>query len=114
MNVPEADADFTPDVFGGTYLNMELEISRDGDRPNFDKVTKRLRDKDRLPIKRAQNNLILDTRMYKVEYNYEHKDLRASNTIAYNMFAQVGREGNRHVLFQEISDHRYDGTEVKE
>ena len=30
------------------------------------------------------------------------------------MFAQVNREVNRHVLFQEIVDHRYDGTEVKE
>ena len=42
-SVPEADDDFTPDVFDDTYLNMELAIPRDGDGPEFAKVTKRLR-----------------------------------------------------------------------
>ena len=58
--MPEADADFTPDFFEDTYLNMELAIPRDGDRPDFDKVTKSLRDKEGLPIGRSQNNSILD------------------------------------------------------
>ena len=30
------------------------------------------------------------------------------------MFYQVDGEGNQHVLFQDIVDHRYDGIEVKE
>ena len=30
------------------------------------------------------------------------------------MFAQVTGEGNQHVLLQDIVDHRYNGTEVKE
>ena len=30
------------------------------------------------------------------------------------MFAQVDEEGNRHGLFQEIVDHRYDDTKVKD
>jgi hypothetical protein len=34
--------------------------------------------------------------------------------FAENMFAQVDDEGNRHVLFEEIIDHRTDGTEVKQ
>ena len=72
-NVPEADTNFKPNVFDDTYLNMELVIPRDGDGPNFSKVTNRLRDKDRLPICRAHNNSILDTIMYEVEYKYGHK-----------------------------------------
>ena len=52
MNVTEADADLMLDVFDDTYLNMELEIPRYGDRPDFAKVTKLLRDKDRLPMGR--------------------------------------------------------------
>ena len=52
MNVPEADANFTTDVFDNTYLNMDLSIPRYGDRPDFAKVTKILRDKDRLPMGR--------------------------------------------------------------
>ncbi len=113
-NVPEADDTFTPDVFGDTYLNMELAIPRGGDDgPEFAKVTKRLRDKDGLPIGTANDNPVLDTRMYEVEYPDGHKALLAANAIAENMFAQVDQEGNRHVLFEAITDHRTDGTEVK-
>ena len=28
-DIPEADANFTPDVFDDTYLNMEIALSRD-------------------------------------------------------------------------------------
>jgi hypothetical protein len=78
------------------------------------RVTKRLKDKDRLPIGRANNNPTLDTRMYEVEYPNGHKASLTVNAIAENMFAQVDDEGNRHVLFEEIIDHRTDGTEVKQ
>ena len=92
---------------------MELMIPINGYGLDFDKVTKCLRYKDGLPIGRAHNNPILNKRMYKVEYKDRKKYSLASNAIADNMFAQVDREGNRHVLFQEIVDHRYDGSEVK-
>ena len=68
----EADADFTPDVFDDKYLNMDLEIPRDGDGPNFDKYTKSLIDKDGLQISRVHNNPILDTSMYEAEYKDGH------------------------------------------
>jgi hypothetical protein len=67
-----------------------------------------------LPIGRANNNPILDTRMYKVEYPDGHKASLAANTIAENMFALVDDEGNRHIFFEEITDHRTDGTEVRQ
>jgi hypothetical protein len=38
----------------------------------------------------------------------------SANNIAQNLFAQVDEEGNRHVLFDEIIDHRTDGSEVKQ
>ena len=40
--------------------------------------------------------------------------MMAANAIAENMFDCVNGEGNRHVLFQDIFNHRYDDTEVKE
>jgi hypothetical protein len=112
--ISEADKDFTPDVFDDTYLKMELDIPRDSNGPGFARVTKRLKDKDGLPIGRANNNPILDTRMYKVEYPNGHKASLAANAIAENMFAQADHEDNRHVLFEEIIDHQTDGTEVKQ
>jgi hypothetical protein len=113
-NVPEADDDFTPDACDDTYLHMELATPRDGDGPDFAKVTRRLRDKDGLPIGKANNNPILDTRMHEVECSDGHKASLAANAITENMFAPVDSEGNRHVPFQEIVDHRTDGSEGKQ
>ena len=93
---------------------MELAIPRDGDGPDFAKVTKGLREKDGLPIGRSHNNPILDTIMYEVDYRYGYKYSLAANEIAENMFDQVDGEVNLHVLLQEIVDHNYDSTEVKE
>ena len=111
--MPEANANFTPDVFDDTYLNLELVIPRYGDGPDFAKLTNCLRGKDGLPIGRSHNNPILDTRIYEVEYKDGHKSLLASNAILENMFSWVDREGNRYALFQEIVDHKYNSTEVK-
>ena len=111
----EADNEFTPEVFDDTYLNMELALpSGDGTQPAFARVTKRLRDANGLPIGTAHDNPILDSRMYEVEYQDGHKSAMAANAIAQNLFAQVDAEGNRHVLFDEIIDHRTDGKEVKQ
>ena len=113
-NIPEADDTFTPDTYDDTYVNMELALQRDGDGPEFAKVTKRLKDKDGLPIGTANDNPILDTRLYEVEYQDGYKASLAANAIAENMFAQVDEEGNRQALLDEIADHRTDGSEVKQ
>ena len=111
-NVQEADKDFTPDTYDDTYLNMELALPRDGAEVQFGRVVKRLRDKDGLPIGTANDNPILDTRMYEVEFQDGHRASLAANAIAENLFAQIDDEGNRHVLFSEIVDHRTNGKQV--
>ena len=111
-NIPEAD-DHTPEVLEDTYMNMELALPRDGEGPEYAKVTKRPRDAKGIPIRTAHNNPLLDTCIYEIEYVDGHKASLAANNIAINMFAQVDAKGNRHVLFDEIVDHRTDGTEVK-
>ena len=104
--MPEADADFAPDVFDDTYFNIELKISRDGDRTDFFKVKKRLMYKEGMPIGRAHNNPILDTIMYELEYKGGNKASLVENVVSENMFSQVYGEVNRHVLFQDVVDHR--------
>ena len=52
--------------------------------------------------------------MYGVFYKDGHKASLADNAIADNIIAQVDREENQHVIFQDIFYHRYDSTEVKE
>ena len=107
-----ADDEFTPDMYDDTYLNMELALPRSGGEVEFGRVTKRLRDKDGLPIGTAHDNPILDTRMYEVEFSDGHRASLAANAIAENLFSQVDPEGNRHVLFSEIIDHRTNGKEL--
>jgi len=111
-DLKEADDVYTPDAYDG-FTNMELAFDRGDDGPSYAKVTKRLRDAEGKPIGTAHSNPILDSRMYEVEYLDGYTTSIAANAIAENMFAQVDAEGNRHVLFDEIIDHRCDGTEVK-
>ena len=92
---------------------MELELPRNGDQPEFARFTKRLKDANGLPIGTANQNPILDSRMYEVEYQDGHKASMTAESIAQNLFAQVNEEGHRHVLFDEIVDHRTDGKDMK-
>ena len=63
-----------------------MVLPRDGDRPDFAKVTKHLREKDGLPIARVHNSPIPDTIMYEVEYKDGHKASLAANAISENTF----------------------------
>ena len=80
-DLPEANDSFTPDLYG-CYLQMELAFNRGDDIPSFAKVTKRLRNAQGLPIGTANDNPILDTCMYEVEYLDEFTTIMAANSIA--------------------------------
>ena len=81
-DIPEADDTFDPESFDDNYLNMELDLDRKGEGTEFVRVTKRLKDKDRRTIGTASNNPILDSLMYKVEYEDGHKVDMAAKAIA--------------------------------
>ena len=93
---------------------MELALDRHTEGPEFARVTKRLKYKEGRPIGIASDNPILDTRMYEVEYADGYKAAMTENNIASNLFAQVDQNGNHFVLFDEIIDHRKDGSEIKQ
>ena len=113
-DVPEADDEFTPDMYDNAYLRMELAMPRDGDVPEFARVNKCLKDTNGFPIGTANRNPVLDTQMYDVQYQYGYKASLTANTTAQNLFAQADEGGDRHVLFNEIIDHSSDGNEVKQ
>ena len=110
--IPEADYIFDPEEFDN-YFNMELALDRNDDGPEFSRVNKRLKDKDGIPIIIADENPILDTRMYKVEYYDGYKTAMTANTIASNLFSQVDQDGHRFVLFNAIIDSRTKSTQIK-
>ena len=86
--LPEADDLFTPDAYDDTYMNMELALPRASGEAEFGRVVKRMRDKDGLPIGTANDNPLVDSRVYKVEFLDGHKSAVA-NIIVENLFAQL-------------------------
>ena len=103
------DQEPTPDTVGDTYLSAELAIPRHGyEYPQYAKVIKRRKDQEGNPVGIANNNPILDTREYVVEFMDGHEETMAANLIAEHLFSQVDDDGNRQVLLDEIIDHRVD------
>ena len=108
-NICDADDDFTPDTVGDEYIDKEIKIelgaSGRGD-PQYGKVTTRLRDAEGRPIGTANSNPMLDTRKYEVEFRDGKSEALTANLIAQHIYSQIDEEGARHVLLEEIKDHR--------
>ena len=111
--VPEADDVFDPDCYDN-YLQMEVAIDKGGEHPEIARVTKRLKDHRGNPIGTANDNPILDTRMYEVEYADGHKQALSANVIAENMLATVDEEGHRHLILDHIIDFRKNGDALSQ
>ena len=113
MDIPHADdLSQAVDVEEDHYIHMEMPMHRTDDGPTMAKVTKRLRDADGIPIGTANDNPILDSRLYEIEHMDGLISHVTANTIAENLFSQVDDEGNRHVLIDSIIDSRTDGNEI--
>lgn len=113
--IPEEDESFTPDTFDDTYLNMKIALPRGGGDPKdvqFAKVTKRLRDVEGRPIGMANDNPLLDTQEYEVEFSDGHVESMSASSIAQHLFSQVDEEGHQHILLDDIIDFQKDGTVV--
>ena len=92
---------------------MELDLPTRGEpEPQLALVTKRIRDANGLPIGKVSDNPILDTRMYKVKYVDNEIFALSANLILEKKIAQINEEVNRHVLIDEIADHRFDEVTV--
>ena len=87
-------------------------MHRGGYKPEFARVKKRLKDANRRPICVANDNPILDSRMYEVEYRDESIAAMASNVIVKNLFAQVDQEGKIFVLIKSIINTRTYSTKT--
>lgn len=69
--ITDQDEIFTPDVFGDTYLNMEIALPHGGgnsDDTQFDRVAKSLQDAGGHPIVTANKNPLLDMHNYELEF----------------------------------------------
>ncbi len=113
--ISEADDTFTPEVFDDTYLQKEIAIARGAgteEGVEYGKVTKRLRDAEGPPIGTAHNNPMLDTQEYEIEFRDGHNESLSANLTAHHLYSQIDDKGNRHVLLDNIIDHRRNDSAI--
>jgi hypothetical protein len=104
--------DFTDDTYG-QYVGAELITVHQGEYHHA-VVNKRLRDPNGDPIGRRHINPKLDTRLYEVQMQDGAIIEYAANTIAENLYSQIDEQGNKHLIFKAIIDHRRDNSTVLE
>ena len=66
-DVKDDDDQFTPYSYDN-YIKMKLALDWGGEQTKYARVKNRLKDNQVQPIGIALENLIIDTRMYEVEY----------------------------------------------
>ena len=95
--------------FGTTdpYLDMELALRPSEEEPaHYARVKRRSVDDEGRPLGIPSNNPLTDARKYDVEFLDGRIQTMTANVIAENLIAQVDDEGHRHLLLDEIIDHR--------
>ena len=90
-----------------SYIGIEVGIPRGPDHElQYAWVKRRAVDEEEKPIGTPNNNPILDLRQYEVEFMDGEVETMTANLIAENILAQVDDEGHRHLMLDEIEDHR--------
>ena len=107
--VPDID-DATPE-YQDQYVGAEVTLPFQGTYRSG-KVKKRSRTEAGELFGKANENPILDTRSYDVEFPDGTVTSYTANIIAQNMLAQCDVDGNQFRLMEAICGHKTDGTET--
>ena len=103
-------SDYDPEGYNG-YISAQVLLPK-GDEFRVGTVVRRRNDDNGNPIGRSNENPILDTREYEVEFGDGDVLEYSANVIAENLYSQVDAEGQRYVLLDSIIDHRKDASAV--
>ena len=86
-------------------MNTEISISKGGSLARG-RVKSRKRDADGNLTGRANDDPVLDTRVYNVEFDDSDVTKLTANMIAQAMYSQCDHEGNQYMLLKGLIDHR--------
>jgi hypothetical protein len=103
---PEA-IDFTPESYY-QYLTAQVLMPHGGELQKAT-VTKRKLDKHGMPVGLRNNNPLLDTRTYEVQFRDGLTEKVTANLIAESILSQADEKGRTFAIMKEIVDHRKDG-----
>ena len=92
-----------------SYVNMDLGLPGKDDNGLMHKIVKRLKlNNEGKDVVNMNNNPLLGTRPQEVEFANGLTEFLTANIIAENLLEQVDEEGHRHLILDEIIDHRQD------
>ena len=94
------------------YLTAEVLLPYGGEKVRAI-VKHRVVDNQGLPVGLRNNNPILDTRQYEVEFPDGSTDAFTANMIAENLYSQIDEEGRSYAILKDIVGHRKDSKAVK-
>ena len=105
--------DFSPDNFDGC-VNMDIVMDRSGEEPQLAKILNQMKDNEGNSIEMDNKNLILDTRVNEIEFQYGFLQTVDIKLIAENLFAHVNQEKRRHKLINIIINVRKINKSLKD
>ena len=114
----EGTYDTTPDIDDATpeyqdsYIGADVTIPLQG-KPTTGRVKRRARTISGDLYGKANENPMLDTRAYDVEFSDGRVEAYTANVIAESMWSQCDPMGNQFRLLNSIVDHRTDGNEIQ-
>jgi len=106
---PEAD-EFTAEAYD-EYLTAQVVVPLAGELTKG-KVLKRKRDDNGNPTGVRNDNPILDTRQYEIEFPDGEIHTYTANVIAESLYSQVDSEGHESLYLAEIMDHKSNASAV--
>jgi len=90
------------------YITAQVLLPKGGEM-KLGIVSRRRANSDGTMVGRSNENPILDTRVYEVEFGDGEVLEYAANVIAENLYSQVDTEGRRYILLDSIIDHARNG-----
>ena len=92
---------------------MELGLPRkDDDWLMHEIVKKHKLDDEGKAVVNINNNPLVCTRAYEVQFSDSMNEVLTANIISENLLAQVDEEGHRQILLDEIIDHIQDVNDI--
>jgi hypothetical protein len=106
--LPEiAEAD---DLDLNKYVSAKVMLPRDGHTFAAGRVVRRARDDMGELIGKSNNNPLLDSAVYEVQFDDGAVERYHANIIAENIYSRLDADGYGAALLDEIIDHKFDDT----
>ncbi len=115
VSIPNVDEPLDDSAFmenDDNIVGLKIPIERGGEVLEGT-VKSRKRRPDGSLVGTANENIVLDSRVYEVEFPDGSYGDYATNVLIENLYAHVDDEGYHHALLKGIVDHKYDESAVK-